>query len=65
MSQFDNTLGKATQLNEQHGDAIEGPSDQIIEKLGDRIDAATGGKFAAQVDQAQAAADQRIGDNHQ
>ncbi len=65
MSQFEGLAGKAAELNAQHGDKIEGASDQAIQQGGDRLDQATGGKFAGQVDQAQAAGDEKVGDNSQ
>ena len=43
MSQFDGLAGKAAELNTQHGDEIEGASDQAIQQGGDRLDQATGG----------------------
>lgn len=65
MSQFDRLADKAGQLSEQHGDKIEGVTDQGIERAGDAIDEKTAGKFAGQVDQAQQQGDERVGDNSQ
>ncbi len=41
-------------------DNLEGLSDTVIEKAGDAVDAATGGKFADRVDAVQAKADELI-----
>ncbi|WP_226345307.1 antitoxin [Agilicoccus flavus] len=65
MSQFDNLAGKASELNEQHGDKIEGATDQGLEQAGNAADSRTGGKFSEQIDQAQAQGDERVGDNSQ
>ncbi len=65
MGILDGAADKAQQLNEQHGDKIEGASDQAIQKGGDFADSKSGGKFADQVDQGQQAADQQVGDNSQ
>ncbi|MFB9375950.1 antitoxin [Kineococcus gynurae] len=43
------------------GDITEKASDAGIEKAGDAADAKTGGKHAEQVDKAQQAADDKIG----
>ncbi len=65
MSQFDGLAEKASELNQQHGDKIEGASDQAIQQGGDFADEKSGGTFSGQVDQAQQAADQQVGDNSQ
>lgn len=65
MSQFDGLADKASQLNQEHGDKIEGASDQAIQKGGDFADEKTGGQHSDKVDQATQAADERIGDNSQ
>jgi hypothetical protein len=44
------------------GDITEKASDAGIEKAGDAVDEKTGGQHADQVDKAQEAADQKIGD---
>ncbi|MFN8080361.1 MAG: antitoxin [Kineosporiaceae bacterium] len=57
-------LASATE-HAKHGlesakDNLEGLSDTVIEKAGDAVDAATGGKFADKVDAVQAKADELI-----
>ena len=46
----------------EHPEQSEKYSDEGIEKAGDAIDRLTGGKYAHQVDQAQRAADDRVGE---
>ncbi|GGL26586.1 antitoxin [Phycicoccus endophyticus] len=53
---------KLSELAEQHPDTVESLSDQAIERGGDAVDSATGGRYAEQVDQAQAKADEAIGE---
>ncbi len=63
MSAFDNLKNKATELAEEHKDKLETASDAAIDKAGDAVDSATGGKFADKVDAAQEKADDMIGDD--
>lgn len=61
MSFFDSAKEKIQELTESHGDQVESISDQAIEKVGDAVDAQTGGQFAEHVDTAQTTADGAIG----
>jgi MT0933-like antitoxin protein len=61
MSQFDNLRENAQEQLQQHGDQVEGVSDQGLDKGGDALDSATGGKFSDQIDQGQERADDAIG----
>jgi len=61
MSQFDNLRENAEEQLQQHGDQVEGVSDQGLDKGGDALDGATGGKFSDQIDQGQERADDAIG----
>ncbi len=61
MGTFDNLRGKAEKLARENPDKVEQVSDQVIEKGGDAVDRATGGRHAAQVDKAQRMADDKIG----
>lgn len=60
MSAFDDLKAKAQDLLGSNSDKVEELSDQAIEKAGDAADQATDGKYADQVDQAQAKADDAI-----
>ncbi len=62
MGFLDSAKEKLTALAEQHPDKVESLSDQAIERGGDAVDSRTGGKYADQVDQAQAKADEAIGE---
>ncbi|QIM21191.1 antitoxin [Phycicoccus sp. HDW14] len=62
MGFLDSAKEKLTELAEQHPDQVESLSDQAIERGGDAVDSATGGKYADKVDQAQAKADEAIGE---
>ena len=62
MSLFDSAKEKLQDLAAQHPDQVEQLSDQAIERGGDAVDTATGGKYAEQVDQAQVKADGAIGE---
>ena len=62
MGFLDSAKEKLTELAEQHPDKVESLSDQAIERGGDAADSMTGGKYADQVDQAQAKADEAIGE---
>lgn len=61
MGMFDELKDTAENLASEHPDTVEQLSDAAIEKAGDAVDAATGGRFADQVDSAQRAADDAIG----
>lgn len=63
MSQFDGLADQAAEPNTQHGDKIAGASDQAVLQGGDPLDQAARGKYAGQVDQAQAPGDEKAGDN--
>lgn len=65
MSQFDGLADQANNLNQQHGDKVEGASDQAVQQAGDFAEGKAGGQHADKIDQAQQAADERIGDNSQ
>lgn len=62
MGMFDEIKDKVTQAAADNPDQVEQLSDQGIEKAGDAVDGATGGKFSGQIDSAQQAADERIGE---
>ncbi len=62
MGFLDSAKEKLTELTDKHPDQVESLSDQAIERGGDAADSMTGGKYADQVDQAQAKADQAIGE---
>jgi MT0933-like antitoxin protein len=62
MGAFDGLRDKAEGLLGQHGDKVEGISDTVVEKAGDAIDAATGGKFSDKIDSVQEKADGVIGE---
>ncbi len=62
MSFSDSAKEKLSGLAEDHPDQVEKFSDQAIERGGDAVDSTTGGKYAEQVDQAQAKADGAIGE---
>ena len=53
---------KAEKYLEEHPETVERISDQVIERGGDAVDSATGGRYAAGVDKVQRAADERIGE---
>lgn len=61
MGFLDDAKQKLTDLAEQHPDQVESLSDQALERGGDAVDSATGGKYAEHVDQAQAKGDEAIG----
>lgn len=61
MGFLDDAKAKLEQLASEHPDQVESLSDQAIERAGDAVDSATGGKYADQVDQAQQRADGAIG----
>lgn len=56
MTNFDNLKDQAMGALQD-----EGTSDSLIEKGGDAVDQATGGQYADKIDQAQSAADERLG----
>ncbi len=61
MSFFDSAKEKIRQLAENNPDKVEQLSDEAITRGGDAADSATGGKYAEQVDTAQAKADEAVG----
>ena len=61
MSFFDSAKEKAESLAADHPDKLEEFSDQGLERGGDLADGASGGRLSEQIDQGQAAADERIG----
>ncbi len=65
MSQFDGLAGKADELNQQHGDKIEGASDQAIQQGGQFADEKTGGQHSDKIEQGKQGVDERLGDNSQ
>jgi len=58
---FDELKDKGEKLAADHPEQTEKFTDQANEQAGDRLDQATGGKHAQQVDQAQQKADDAIG----
>lgn len=61
---FDNMKDKAEQYAEENPDKVEKYSDKGIQTGGDKIDDATGGKYAQQMDKGQTMADEHIGDEN-
>lgn len=61
MSMFDNLKDQAIKAAKEHEDVVENVVEQAAEKIGDAVDAATGGKFAAQVDAVQEQAPGQVG----
>lgn len=59
MGIFDSAKDKAGELNEQHGDKIEGHSDTVLDKAGELAEGK--GVGAEHVEKGRAAADGRIG----
>ena len=62
MGFLDDAKKKAEELAKSHPDQLEKLSDGAIDKGGDLLDGATGGKYADKVDAAQRQADERIGE---
>ncbi|HET7761267.1 MAG TPA: antitoxin [Phycicoccus sp.] len=62
MGFLDSAKEKLDGLAEDHPDQLESVSDQAIQRGGDAVDQATGGKYAEHVDTAQAKADEAIGE---
>lgn len=62
MGFLDDAKNKISDLVNDNPDKVESLSDQGIERAGDAVDSATGGKYADQVDQAQQKADGAIGE---
>jgi len=62
MGMFDELKAKAEKAVEEHPEQVEKLSDQAIERVGDVVDDRTGDKYTDKVDQAQRAADEKIGD---
>ena len=65
MGIFDSAKDKAAELNEQHGDKIEGASDQAIQQGGQFADEKTGGQHSDKIEQGKQGVDERLGDNSQ
>ncbi|WP_392545189.1 antitoxin [Oryzobacter telluris] len=61
MGLLDDAKAKLEQLAHDNPEQVESISDQVIERGGDAVDQATGGKYAGQIDQGQAKADDAIG----
>ena len=61
MGFLDDAKEKLTDLAGQHPDQVESLSDQALERGGDAVDSATGGRYAEHVDQAQLKGDEAIG----
>ncbi len=62
MGIFDEIKDKVEGLVHDNPDKVEEFSDQGIDKAGDALDSATGGKFSDQIDQGQSVADDKIGE---
>lgn len=62
MGFLDDAKDKINDLMNDNPDKVEEYSDLGIEKGGDAIDSATGGKFADQIDAGQEKADEAIGE---
>jgi 4-alpha-glucanotransferase len=60
MSMFDNIKDQALKAAKEHSDVVENVAEQAVEKVGDAVDAATGGKFASQIDAVQEKAPEQI-----
>ena len=58
---FDNIKDQALNLAKEHKDTVENVTEQAVEKVGDLVDGATGGRFASQVDAVQEQAPGQIG----
>lgn len=62
MGFLDDAKKKAEELAKEHPDQLEKLSDGAIDKGGDLLDGATGGKYADKVDMAQRKADESVGE---
>ena len=62
MGMMDNIRQQASEAMTEHADKVETVSDQAIQRAGHFADQKTGGKAGAQIDQAEQAADARIGE---
>ncbi len=62
MGFLDDAKQKVDGLAQEHPDQVESLSDQAIGQGGDAVDRATGGRYADQVDTAQAKADESVGE---
>ena len=62
MGMFDELKNEAEKAAKDHPEMAEKVSDQVIERGGDAADRATGDKYAAQVEKAEQAADERLGE---
>ena len=61
MGLLDDAKAKLQDLANDHPEQVENLSDQAIERGGDAVDTATGGKYAEHIDTGQAKADDAIG----
>lgn len=60
MGMFDNLKDQALKAAKEHHEVVENVAEQGVEKAGDLVDGATGGKYATQVDAVQAKAPEQI-----
>lgn len=63
MSMFDSAKDKAQEAMKDNPDKAEQLSDQGLERGGDALNDATGGKFGDQIDKGEEAADAKVGDS--
>lgn len=61
MGTFDNIRAKAEKVIADNPDKVEKVSDAVIDRAGDAINKATGGKYSDKVEAAKREADKRIG----
>ena len=61
MGLLDDAKAKLQELAHDYPEQVENLSDQAIERGGDAVDSATGGKYAEHIDTGQAKADDAIG----
>lgn len=61
MGTFDNIRAKAEKAIADNPDKVETVSDAVIERAGDAVDKATGGKYTDKIEAAKREADKRIG----
>ena len=62
MGMFDNIREQAEKVIADNPDKVEQVSDAVIGRAGDAADKATGGRFSGQIDAAEQAVDDRIGE---
>ncbi|GAA2743101.1 hypothetical protein GCM10009868_15570 [Terrabacter aerolatus] len=63
MSMFDDAKEQAQKAMEEHGDQVEGLSDQGLDRASEAASSVTGGRFDEQVQQGRDMADERVGNN--